>query len=125
MKTIEEVKEFLKSKDFGCSDACRIVGFLLGKGIVAKGEIINFGEYVRGKKYHICTFDEFYAWFENDEDDILEGLMNFLQDEQDKALEEGNIEKANTLAMYLGFIVDALELEYEEVEEDETKFGDR
>ena len=120
MRTIEEVKEFLKSNDFGCSDACRIVGFLLGKGLIEKGEIVNFGEHVYGKKYRICTFDDFYEWFEADEEfKVLEGLLNFLQDEQDKALEAGEIEKAYTLATYLGFLVDALELEYEEESEDE------
>ena len=120
MRTIEEVKEFLKSNDFGCSDACHIVGFLLGKGLIEKGEIVNFGEYIAGKKYRLCTFDDFYEWFEADEEfKILEGLLNFLQDEQDKALEAGNTEKANTLASYLGFLVDALELEYDEIREEE------
>jgi hypothetical protein len=110
------------------SDSARVVGFLLGKGVIEKGEIVKFGNYDgrKGGELPIITFDEFYEWFESeDELKVLDGLLNFLQDEQDKALEAGDAKKADELAMYLGFLVDALELEYEEVEEDEAKPRDR
>ena len=117
MRTIEEVMEFLSSYRIGEADAQRIMGFLLGKGLVERGAIIRFGGHrvLKG----IATFDDFLAWFENDEEDVLEDLLNFLQDEQDKALEANDVEKADKMALYLGFLVEELELEYEEVREEE------
>lgn len=117
MKTIEEVKTFLASFDFSLYDAERIMGFLLGKGLVEKGEMVEFC--TRKGKKQIVTFDDFYSWFEEDEC-VLCGLLNFLQDEQDKAMEAGDTEKADRLAMYLGFLVEELNLEYEEVDEEEN-----
>lgn len=128
MRTKEEVFAVLESYKLSMSDSARVMGFLLGKGVIEKGEIVKFGGYDgrKGGELHIITFDDFYEWFEADEEyKILEGLLNFLQDEQDKALEAGDAKKADELAMYLGFLVDALELEYEEVEEDEAKPRDR
>ncbi len=122
MRTKEEVFAVLESYRLSMSDSSRVVGFLLGKGVIEKGEIVKFGGYDgrKGGELPIITFDDFYEWFESeDEFKVLEGLLNFLQDEQDKALLVGDTEKANTLASYLGFLVDALELEYEEETEDE------
>lgn len=128
MRTKEEVFAVLESYKLSMSDSARVMGFLLGKGVIEKGEIVKFGGYDgrKGGELHIITFDDFYEWFEADEEfKLLEGLLNFLQDEQDKALEADDAKKADELAMYLGFLVDALELEYEEVEEDEAKPRDR
>ena len=126
MRTKEEVFELLKSYVLNLYDIKLVMGFLLGKGVIEKGEIVHFGAYDGKKALPSMTFDDFYEWFEADEEfKILEGLLNFLQDEQDKALEAGDAKKADELAMYLGFLVDALELEYEEVEEDEAELGDR
>lgn len=122
MRTKEEVFAVLGSYRLSMGDSARVVGFLLGKGVIEKGEIVKFGGYDgrKGGELPIITFDDFYEWFESeDELKVLEGLLNFLQDEQDKELEAGDTEKANTLATYLGFLVDALELEYEEENEDE------
>jgi hypothetical protein len=123
MRTKEEAFAILESYRLSMSDSERVMGFLLGKGVIEKGEIVKFGGYDgrKGGELHIITFDDFYEWFEADEEfKILEGLLNFLQDEQDKALEAGDTEKANTLASYLGFLVEELELEYEEVRGDEV-----
>lgn len=117
MKTIEEVMEFLASYRIAEADGQRIMGFLLGKELIAKGSIIRFGG--RRVLKGIATFDDFLAWFENEEEDVLEDLLNFLQDEQDKALEANDVEKANKMATYLGFLVEELELEYEEVREED------
>lgn len=118
MRTIEEVIEFLASYRIGEADGQRIMGFLLGKGLVERGTIIRFGG--RRVLKGIATFDDFLAWFEDDEEDVLEGLLNFLQDEQDKALEANDAEKADKMALYLGFLVEELELEYEEIRGDEV-----
>lgn len=117
MKAIEEVMEFLASYRIAEADGQRIMGFLLGKELIAKGSIIRFGG--RRVLKGIATFDDFLAWFENEEEDVLEDLLNFLQDEQDKALEANDVEKANKMATYLGFLVEELELEYEEVREED------
>lgn len=120
MRTIEEVREFVKHFGFSKQDASKIMGFLLGKGVIEKGGVVEFVQYPVTAGLQILGFNDFYDWFESeDELKTLEGLLNFLQDEQDKALEAGDAKKADELAMYLGFLVDALELEYEEVSEDE------
>lgn len=121
MRTKEEVFAVLESYRLGMLDAERVIGFLLGKGVIEKGEIVRFHDCdCKGRELPSIDFAEFYEWFESeDELKVLEGLLNFLQDEQDKALEAGDTEKANTLASYLGFLVDALELEYEEETDDE------
>ena len=123
MRTIEEVMKFLSSYVIAESDGQRIMGFLLDKGLVERGTIIRFGG--RRALKGVATFEDFLSWFEDDEEDVLEGLLNFLQDEQDKALLVGDTEKADKMALYLGFLVEELELEYEEVEEDEAKPRDR
>ena len=110
--------EFLASYKIAEADGQRIMGFLLGKELIAKGSIIRFGG--RRVLKGIATFDDFLAWFENDEEDMLEDLLNFLQDEQDKALEANDIEKADKMAMFLVYLVEELELEYEEVRGDEV-----
>jgi hypothetical protein len=119
MRTKEDVFSVLESYRFLSRDAHRVMGFLLGKGVIEKGEAVRLYDCdCKGRALPTITFDEFYEWFElEDELKVLEGLLNFLQDEQDKTLEAGDTEKANTLASYLGFLVDALELEYEEEEE--------
>lgn len=121
MRTKEEVFAVLGSYNLGMLDAERVVGFLLGKGVIEKGEIVRFHDCdCKGRELPRIDFDEFYEWFESeDELKTLEGLLNFLQDEQDKALDAGDTEKAHTLATYLGFLVDSLALEYEEETEDE------
>jgi hypothetical protein len=122
MRTKEEVFAVLESYALSAHDRARTMGFLLGKGVIEYGEVVTLAAW--GEP--LMTFNEFYEWFEaEDELKVLEGLMNFLQDEQDKALEAGDAKKADELALYLGFLVDALELEYEEVEEDEAQPRDR
>lgn len=111
MKTKKEVKKFLASFRFLDLDAERIVGFLLGKGVVEKGEFIKFS--TRKGFLELVTFDEFYSWFES-EDTRLEDLLNFLQDEQDKALDKGDNKRANDMAIFLGFLVEELNLGYQE-----------
>ena len=123
MRTKEEVFAVLGSYKLGMLDAERVMGFLLGKGVIEKGEIVRFRDCdCKGRALPTITFGEFYEWFESeDEFKVLEGLLNFLQDEQDKAFLVGDTEKANTLASYLGFLVEELGLEYEEAREEELK----
>ena len=110
---------FLASYRIAEADGQRIMGFLLGKGLVERGSIIRFGG--RRALKGVATFEDFLSWFEDDEEDVLEGLLNFLQDEQDKALVVNDAEKADKMALYLGFLIEELGLEYEEVREEELK----
>ena len=110
---------FLASYRIAEADGQRIMGFLLGKGLVERGAIIRFGG--RRALKGVATFEDFLSWFENDEEDVLEGLLNFLQDEQDKAILVNDAEKADKMALYLGFLIEELGLEYEEVREEELK----
>lgn len=122
MRTKEEVFAVLGSYRLGMLDAERVIGFLLGKGVIEKGEIVRFHDCdCKGRELPRIDFAEFYEWFESeDEFKVLEGLLNFLQDEQDKALEANDAEKADKMALYLGFLVEELELEYEEIRGDEV-----
>lgn len=122
MRTKEEVFAVLGSYKLGMLDAERVIGFLLGKGVIEKGEIVRFRDCdCKGRALPTITFGEFYEWFESENEfKVLEGLLNFLQDEQDKAMLVGDTEKANTLASYLGFLVEELELEYEEIREEKV-----
>lgn len=122
MRTKEEVFVVLESYRLSMSDSERVMGFLLGKGVIDKGEIVRFQDCdCKGRALPTITFGEFYEWFESEEElKVLEGLLNFLQDEQDKALEANDVEKADKMAMFLGFLVEELELEYEEVRGDEV-----
>lgn len=121
MRTKEEVFVVLESYRLSMSDSERVMGFLLGKGVIDKGEIVRFQDCdCKGRALPAITFGEFYEWFESeDELKVLEGLLNFLQDEQDKALEANDAEKADKMALYLGFLVEELELEYEEIREED------
>lgn len=114
MKTIEEVRAFLLAHPFGKKASNKILGFLLGKGLIEKGEVVRFGE----PTTECLTFDDFYEWFESEECPLC-GLFNFLQDKQDEAIEDGDMETANKIAGYMGFLVEALDLEYEEVEDED------
>ena len=122
MRTKEEVFSVLESYRLGILDAERVIGFLLGKGVVEKGEIVRFHDCdCKGRELPSITFAEFYEWFELEEEyKVLEGLLNFLQDEQDKALLVGDTEKADKMALYLGYLVEELEFEYEEIRGDEV-----
>jgi hypothetical protein len=122
MRTKEEVFAVLGSYRLGMLDAESVIGFLLGKGVIEKGEIVRFRDCdCKGRELPRIDFAEFYEWFESeDEFKVLEGLLNFLQDEQDKALEANDAEKADKMALYLGFLVEELELEYEEIRGDEV-----
>lgn len=123
MRTKEEVFSVLESYRLGSRDAERVMGFLLGKGVIEKGEVVRFHDCdCKGRALPTITFGEFYEWFESEEAlKVLEGLLNFLQDEQDKALLVNDTERADKMATYLGFLVEELELEYEEIRGEEVK----
>lgn len=71
MKTKEEVFEHLKKNGYSQVSGEKIMGFLLGQGIIEKGEVVE----IRKGNY---TFNDFYEWFEREEkitDYELRGLI--------------------------------------------------
>ena len=86
MKSKRKVFEHLGEVAYTKNAANRIMGFLLGCGIVEKGEVVEF------KNPDIdeprCNFDGFYAWFENEEEElaVLGSLIEDLSDAQQEAL---------------------------------------
>ena len=64
MKSKRKVFEHLGEVAYTKNAANRIMGFLLGCGIVEKGEIVEFKNPDDDEPR--CNFDDFYAWFENE-----------------------------------------------------------
>ena len=112
MKTKEEVKAFIASFNFSIADMERITGFLLGKGIVERGEMVEFSTF-KGKK-GFALFDDFYNWFEGEDDAELGDLVMFLLEEQDKADKSKDSKRFERIEKLLLFLAEAFELEVEE-----------
>ena len=91
MKSKRKVFEHLGEVAYTKNAANRIMGFLLGFGIVEKGETVEFKNPEDGEIR--CNFDDFYAWFENEEEElaIFGSLIEDLSDAQQEALAEGDM----------------------------------
>ena len=123
MKSKRKVFEHLGEVAYTKNAANRIMGFLLGCGIVEKGEVVEF------KNPEVdelrSNFDEFYAWFENEEEElaIFGSLIEDLSDAQQEALAEGDMATFKRVTEQLMLLLedygnDILEME-EETEEEE------
>lgn len=116
MKTKENVMAFLASFSFSMVDMEKILGFLLGKGVIEKGEIIEFNTYKTGEK---ATFNDFFEWFEGEDDDELGNLLTLLFEVQEKAENEKDTDMVERIDKILYFLADAFELVIEEDKENE------
>ena len=123
MKSKRKVFEHLGEVAYTKNAANRIMGFLLGCGIVEKGEVVEF------KNPEVdelrSNFDEFYAWFENEEEElaVFGSLIEDLSDAQQEALAEGDMATFKRVTEQLMLLLedygnDVLEME-EETEEEE------
>lgn len=65
MKTKEQVLEHLANNGYAPYASEKVMGFLLGNGIIEKGELVTF------KKGNLL-FDDFYEWFNKEEDVVHE-----------------------------------------------------
>lgn len=121
MKSKRKVFEHLGEVAYTKNAANRIMGFLLGCGIVEKGEVVEF------KNPDIdeprCNFDEFYAWFENEEEElaIFGGLIEDLSDAQQEALAEGDMETFKRVTDQLMLLLEDYGNNILEMEEDEEE----
>ena len=123
MKSKRKVFEHLGEVAYTKNAVNRIMGFLLGCGIVEKGEIVEFKNPEDGEIR--CNFDDFYAWFENEEEGlaVFGSLIEDLSDAQQEALAEGDMATFKRVTEQLMLLLedygnDVLEME-EETEEEE------
>lgn len=126
MKSKRKVFEHLGDVAYTRNAANRIMGFLLGCGIVEKGEVVEF------KNPEVdelrSNFDEFYAWFENEEEElaIFGSLIEDLSDAQQEALAENDMETFKRVTDQLMLLLedygnDILEIEGDEEEDMENE----
>ena len=121
MKSKRKVFEHLGEVAYTKNAANRIMGFLLGCGIVEKGEVVEF------KNPDIdeprCNFDGFYAWFENEEEElaVLGSLIEDLSDAQQEALAENDMETFKRVTDQLMLLLEDYGNDILEMEEDEEE----
>ena len=126
MKSKRKVFEHLGEVAYTKNAVNRIMGFLLGCGIVEKGEIVEFKNPDDDEPR--CNFDDFYAWFENEEEElaIFGSLIEDLSDAQQEALAEGDMATFKRVTEQLMLLLedygnDILEMEEESEEEKEDE----
>ena len=90
MKSKRKVQEHLDRFAYTRNASHRITGFLLGVGIIEKGEVVEFKNPEDDEIRY--NFDCFYEWFENEEEElaVFGGLIEDLADAQLEALAEGD-----------------------------------
>lgn len=118
MKSKRKVFEHLGEVAYTKNAVNRIMGFLLGCGIGEKGEIVEYKKPEDGEI--LCNFDDFYAWFENEEEElaIFGGLIEDLSDAQQEALADGDMATFKRVTEQLMLLLedygnDVLEMEEE------------
>ena len=126
MKSKRKVFQHLAEVAYTKNAANRIMGFLLGCGIVEKGEIVEFKNPDDDEPR--CNFNDFYAWFENEEDElaVFGSLIEDLSDAQQEALAEDDMETFKRVTDQLMLLLedygnDVLEMEEEAEEEKEDE----
>lgn len=122
MKSKRKVFEHLGEVAYTKNAANRIMGFLLGCGIVEKGEVVEFKNPDDDEPR--CNFNDFYAWFENEEEElaVFGSLIEDLSDAQQEALAEGDMETFKRVTDQLMLLLedygnDILEMEMDDEEE--------
>lgn len=126
MKSKRKVFEHLGEVAYTKNAANRIMGFLLGCGIVEKGEVVEFKNPDIDESR--SNFDDFYAWFENEEEEltIFGSLIEDLSDAQQEALAEGDMETFNRVTEQLMLLLedygnDVLEMGEDDEEEEDNE----
>lgn len=124
MKSKRKVFEHLNGFAYTKNASHRIMGFLLGCGIVEKGETVEFKNPEEGEIR--CNFDNFYAWFENEEEElaIFGSLIEDLSDAQQEALAEGDMATFNRVTEQLMLLLEDYGNDILEMEEDEEEKED-
>lgn len=124
MKSKRKVFEHLGGVAYTKNAANRIMGFLLGCGVVEKGEVVEF------KNPEVdelrSNFDDFYAWFENEEDElaVFGTLIEDLADAQQEALAEDDMETFNRVTEQLMLLLEDYGNDILEMEENDENEKD-
>ena len=126
MKSKRKVFEHLGEVAYTRNASHRIMGFLLGCGIVEKGEVVESKNPEDGEIRY--NFDHFYEWFENEEEElaIFGSLIEDLSDAQQEALAEGDMATFKRVTDQLMLLLedygnDIVEMEEEAEEEKENE----
>lgn len=126
MKSKRKVFKHLEEVAYTKNAANRIMGFLLGCGIVEKGETVEFKNPEDGEIR--CNFDDFYAWFENEEEElaIFGSLIEDLSDAQQEAFADGDMATFERVTEQLMLLLedygnDILEMEDDDEEEEDME----
>ena len=126
MKSKRKVFEHLGEVAYTKNAVNRIMGFLLGCGIVEKGEVVEFKNPEVDERR--SNFVDIYAWFENEEEElaVFGSLIEDLSDAQQEALAEGDMETFKRVTEQMMLLLedygnDVLEMEEEAEEEKEDE----
>lgn len=119
MKSKRKVHEHLNGFAYTRNASHRIMGFLLGVGLVEKGEVVEFKNPEDGEIRY--NFDHFYDWFESEEDElaVFGSLIEDLSDAQQEALAEGDMATFKRVTEQLMLLLEDYGNDIEEMKEDE------
>lgn len=108
MKTKEQILAHLNEVPYNKSARNRIVGYLLGAGVVEKGEVVNFVESPCGQKFN--DFDVFYRFVtEMTRKEVLLDLVNDLIAEQVLAEESGDEGEVDRKSCQISLLLETFE----------------
>lgn len=126
MKSKRKVHEHLNGFAYTRNASHRIMGFLLGVGVIEKGDVVEFKNPEDDEIRY--NFDHFYEWFENEEEElaVFGSLIEDLSDAQQEALAEGDMETFKRVTEQLMLLLedygnDILEMEEDEEEEEDME----
>lgn len=119
MKSKRNVREHLNGFAYTRNASHRIMGFLLGVGVIEKGDVVEFKNPEDDEIRY--NFDHFYEWFENEEEElaIFSGLIEDLSDAQKEALAEGDMATFKRVTEQLMLLLEDYGNDIEEMKEDE------
>lgn len=113
MKDKKEILYHLSNVPYNKIAAHKIIGFLLGKDIVEKGEKVNFSEAKEGERLH--TFNDFYEWYNVvNGNEVLTTLLVDLGDKLACAIDKEMWEVANRVSLQIELLIDTFGLDEEE-----------
>ena len=121
MKSKRKVFEHLGEVAYTKNAANRIMGFLLGVGVIEKGEVVEFKNPEDDEPRY--NFDNFYSWFENEEEElaIFGSLIEDLTDAQQEARAEGDMATFKRVTEQLMLLLEDYGNDILEMEEDEEE----
>lgn len=118
IKEKKDIFKHLNNVVYNKIAAHKIVAFLLGQGLIRKGDKVRFKEANGGERLH--TFEDFYRWYTTvNSNEILESLLCDLGDKLELTLNSGDFELADRVGLQLEFLIDSLGLDISKEKESE------